>query len=369
METKKVLQVFGSLDMGGAETMMVNVLRSLPPGECRFDFVVSGDEAGYYEDEIRRLGCKVIHITKRSRSVFRHHLDFYRAVKDGGYQIIHFHTENAFLTSMQAVMARLGGAKRLVVHSHNTMDWRNGRLVFLSRLFRGILYRQADVRLSCGREASIWLYGTEKNVTVIPIPVACGRFRFDEKVRDALRKREDLESKQVYLHVGRFDTVKNHRFLMDIFREIKELDRNSVLFLAGSGRLKKSIQQQAMEYGLDYDVVFLGDISDVDRKFQMADVFLLPSKYEGFPTVVLEAQASGLPCYISDTITSDVILTDLVRQIPLKKSAEEWARIITGEKGRKRKNRDEYNQAVREKYDVSITAAKLLKEYFPDRKG
>lgn len=365
MAAKKVLQVFGSLGMGGAETMMMNVLRNLNPEKYRFDFAVSGSEVGYYEAEAEKLGCHVYHMTKRSSSLVGHHLDLARIIRENGYQIVHFHTENAFLTSMELVAARLGGAKRLVVHSHNTMDWRGKKLVCMHRLFRGFVYHHADVRLSCGKEAALWLYGTSKNVKVIPIPVDCSQFLFSQEKYELLRKQQGVEGKRVYFHAGRFNDVKNHTFLIDIFREIKKLNPESVLLLAGSGVLQEEVRKQVTDYGLAQDVIFLGDISDVPQKMILADAFVFPSKYEGFPTVVLEAQASGLPCYISDNITSDIVLTDLVKQISLQKSAAEWAEQIVQDDVKKRHSRMESNQVVRERYDVSVAVRMLMEEYVP----
>lgn len=362
-EKKRILQVVGALNIGGAETMLINILRNMDRQRCQFDFVVSGNEKGYYEEEIRDLGGIIYHITKRADSIWKHYFQFYTLIKRQNYKIVHIHQQNAFFTVLQIIVAKSAGAQKVITHCHSTNDWRGRTLIFLHKMMRSVVNRLADVRLACGEEAAKWLYGTTKGVGIVPLPVDCGKYMFSQELYRELRDRYGYNGKKIYVHVGRFSDVKNHRFLIEVFERLKEKDKSSLLFLVGDGELKKDIENLVKEKKLEKDVVFWGNIGDVNVKLLMADVFLFPSKYEGFPTVLLEAQAAGLPCFISDTITKETDITELVRRISLKKNAEEWAAEITREYGSTEKDREKHNQIVKDKYDVLITVKRLMELY------
>lgn len=362
-EKNRILQVVGALNIGGAETMLVNILRNMDKQRFQFDFAVSGNESGYYEEEIRKLGGIIYHISKRSDSIWKHYYQFYLLIKRKNYKIVHIHQQNAFFTVLQIIVARWAGAEKVITHSHSTNDWRRRSLICLHKMMRRAVNQLADVRLACGEEAAKWLYGTTKGVCIVPLPVVCSRYIFSQKQYLKLREKYGYVGKKIYVHVGRFSDVKNHRFLIEIFKNLKEMDRNSILFLIGDGELKNDIKNLVKEKKLEKDVVFWGNINDVNEKLLMADVFLFPSKYEGFPTVLLEAQASGLPCFISDIITEEVDITELVKRISLKKKAEQWAFEITKTNKYTWESREKYNQIVKEKYDV-LVAIKCLMQFY-----
>ena len=358
----RVAHVFGTLNLGGAETMIMNVFRSLGNRPVRFDFFVSGQEQGYYEPEIHALGGKVHHLTKRSEDAWRHHRDLHRIVKEQRYDILHFHTQNAFTTLLEILMVKLAGKAKIVVHCHNTMDWRGKRMLLLHKACRGMLNKLTDVKLSCGADAAQWLYGSEYGVTVIPLPVICDRYLYDPERADSLRRAAGLDGKRVYLHVGRFSDVKNHSFLLDVFAELVKRQENSILLLAGDGELRNRMEEKAETLGIGENVFFLGNISDVYDKMCLADGMIFPSKYEGFPTVILEAQAAGLPCLIADTITPAIAITNLVERYPLEASAAQWAERIL-QKSADSAMRLTANERIRNLYDVKVTVEQLMRAY------
>lgn len=358
---KRVLQSLGSLNMGGAETMAVHVLEAMDRETIQFDFVIPGEQEGLYEPRVKRLGARVYHTPKRSESFVGAHRVFYRVIRDGQYQTVHLHTQNAFFTALQVALARRAGAKTIVVHSHNTMDWRGGLSLRLHKLSRKWLYRHADVRLACGKEAAEWLFSTAEGVEVIPLPIVCDQFLFEEKKREAVRRQMGWNGKTVYLHVGRFMDVKNHAFLVRVFEAIHRREADSLLVLVGDGPLRGQIERQVREAGLTDSVRFLGNVSDVADKMIAADAMIFPSKYEGLPTVLLEAQAAGLDAFISDTITSEIALTGRIHPLALEAGAESWAEAILA--ARPASDRAADNAAIRARYDVSIAARRLTRIY------
>lgn len=357
----RVLQVTGAMNLGGAETMIMNVYRTLDTKKIQFDFVAMGKERGYYEDEIEERKGKVFHIPRRSESFLGSMIAFYRIVKSNRYTTCHFHTQNAFLTVCQILVARLAGANNIIVHSHSTSDWRKDILQKLHLAFRPMLRALTNERLSCGEDAAKWLYGSTNRVTVVPLPVICKNYLYSDVHYQQLRKKQKYDNAFIFVHTGRFCKAKNHEFLLDIFCEISKKKMNAVLFLLGDGELRNQIVAKVKALHLEDRVVLWGNIPDVGDKLIMSDAFLFPSLYEGFPTVVLEAQAAGLPCYISDTITPKIAETDLVKQISLKKTAQEWCDFILTDLENIKIDRKECNRAVSEKYDVS-----MVKNIFTD---
>lgn len=353
--------------MGGAETMVVNVLENLDRRKVTFDFVIPGAEEGLLEPRVTRLGARVYHTPKRSESFWKSHRVFYRVVRDGSYRTVHLHTQNAFFTALHVWLARRAGAETIIVHSHNTMDWRGGLTLRLHKACRGWLYRHADVRLACGREAAEWLFGTTEGVEVLPLPVCCDAFRFDEARREIIRAEMGLSGKTVYLHVGRFMDVKNHAFLIRVFEEIHRRKPESALLLVGDGALRADAEKQVRDAGLTDCVFFMGNIADVADKMIAADAMIFPSKYEGFPTVLLEAQAAGLDAFVSDSITSEIALTGRIHPLALADGEKAWAEAILGTP--RAAHREEDNAVVRRKYDVSVVAQRLTRMYTQPRKA
>lgn len=358
---ERVLQSLGSLNMGGAETMTVHVLEAMNRDDIQFDFVIPGAQEGLYEPRVKRLGARVYHTPKRSESFWGSHRVFYRVIRDGCYQTVHLHTQNAFFTALQVALARRAGAKTIVVHSHNTMDWRGGLSLRLHKLSRKWLYRHADVRLACGKEAAEWLFGTTDGVEVIPLPICCDRFLFDETKRESIRAAMGWTGRKVYLHVGRFMDVKNHAFLVQVFEAIHRREPDSLLALVGDGPLRGEIERQVRDAGWTDSVRFLGNVSDVADKMIAADAMIFPSKYEGLPTVLLEAQAAGLDAFVSDTITSEIALTGRIHPLALGAGAESWAEKILAAQAAPDRAAD--NAAIRARYDVAIAARRLTDIY------
>jgi len=359
----KVLQVTGALNMGGAETMLMNVYREINRDKIQFDFIVSGKEIGFYESEAINLGASIYHIRKRSESFIGNLKDFYKIIKSNNYKVVHFHTQNAFFTTTQIIVARFAGGKRIIVHSHNTSDWRKGIARKMHFLCRPLLSALTDKKLSCGKAAAEWLYGSSRETKIIPLPVVCKKYLYSDEKYDILRKKYGYTDSIIYTHIGRFLDVKNHDFLIDVFYKIHSVEPKSVLFLIGNGPLRNDIEKKIKELELSDSVVLWGNISDVNEKLIMSDAFLFPSKYEGFPTVVLEAQAAGVSCFISDTITKDIAITELVHYLPLDEGVDLWVETILSRKSRNERERKMANRMIAEKYDVMQVAECFEKIY------
>ena len=329
-EIKRVLHVLGSMNKGGQETFIMNVYRNIDREKVQFDFLINcSTKRDDYEDEIIDLGGKIYRIPGRSSNYLKHLKElreFFNTNKQ--YSIVHQHTDsNVGISSI--ISAKKHNINKIIYHSHSSKSLRKG--VF-SRLFEFIykprIKKYATDYFACSDLAAEHLFGKYIDKTKIKIinnAIETEKFAYDENIREVKRKELGIEHKFVIGHVGRFFKVKNHAFLIDIFAEIHKQNSDAALLLVGEGKLQKEIEDKVDKLDLKDSVIFTGIRSDVNELLQAMDIFLLPSLWEGLPVVGVEAQASGLPCIISDNITKQAKITDLVEYISLEKSPLYWA--------------------------------------------
>ena len=188
-------------------------------------------------------------------------------------------------------------------------------------------------------------------------------FKYNETVRKEVRHELNIGDNQLVIgHVGRFDLQKNHQFIIDIFHELHNMNKESVLILVGTGKLIDQIKEKVKELHLEDSVMFLGVRSDVNRLMQAFDAFLFPSLFEGLPVTLVEAQAAGLPILMSDSIPKDCIITNQIKSLSLDLSAQEWALSLLSEV--KNFYRKDTSDLIKEAgFDICSNAHWLEKKY------
>lgn len=363
----RILQVLGRLDRGGAETMLMNLYRCMDRTQIQFDFVIHTTDVCDYTEEVERLGGKIYSMEpfrastaagycRQWRSFFREHRE---------YKIIHGHMRST--ASLYLKEAKKAGLVTLA-HSHNTSSGR-GISAVVKNLLQYPLRYQADYLLACSRLAGEWLYGKRacagNNFRLLLNGIETKQFAFNEEIREKKRKEMQVgEDNIVFLHVGRLEEQKNHSFLICIMQELVKQEEKAVLWLCGMGPLETEIRTLVKEAGIASKVFFLGVREDVSGLMQAADVFLFPSLFEGLPVTVVEAQASGLPVIMSDTITKEVILTELVEAYPLAMEVGLWAEKALAAVKRVDAGRENYAEQIGKKgYDVKKNAGELSAFY------
>jgi len=356
--------MLGSLNRGGQETFVMNVYRNIDREKIQFDFLV-GDNCNQnydFEDEIIKLGGKIYRIPLKSKNPIKSFFSTIKVIKRGNYQIVHRHS-NTSLMSIDLVAAKLGGAKIRIAHSHSS--YLEGRFkMLMHKLFIPIVNAISTNNLACSEDAGKWLFG-EQRFEVVKNAIDISKFSYNEMTRNVTRKTLSIDDKFVVGHVGRFTYAKNHDFLIDIVKEIKKMDSSIILILVGDGSLRKKIELKIKEFGLQDNVKLLGVQNDIASLLQSFDIFLFPSHYEGLPVTLIEAQAAGLPCLISDAITSEVCLTRLVHKISLNKSPKEWVKEIM--KYKDISNREsKYDELLNSGYDIKHTSKFLEDIYSKD---
>lgn len=363
-EPIRVLQVVTYMGRGGLETMLMNYYRNIDRDKVQFDFLTHRDERWDYDDEIESLGGKIYHLPKLnpfSKSYLNDLDKFFKEHKE--YQIVHCHQD--CLSGVVLKVAKKNGVKFTIAHSHNANQDKN--LKYLIKVFeKSKIPKYADKLFACGDEAGRWMFNTD-NFEVLNNAIDTDLYTYNKEKADKVKKEFSIENKFVVGHVGRFNPQKNHEFLIDVFNEIQKVKEDSVLMLVGDGDLRPEIEQKVQDLGLSDKVIFTGVRSDVNDLMQGMDVFLFPSLYEGLGIVLIEAQAAGLKCVISDTIPKDGVLTKDVTSISLNQSPAVWANEILKYQEYKRANNKEIIKKAN--YDIKNNAKTLEQFYIENARG
>lgn len=317
-----MLHIVGSMSPSGIGNFIMNIYRNVDRSRLQFDFIVHEHRVVSFDEEILEMGGRLFYVTRKAVNPVKNFLEIRKIVQEGGYQMVFRHTDTATV-ALDLLAAKLGGASRRIPHSHSTSTPNRK----IHRLFQPFLNAVSTDYFACSDLAGKWLYGHE-NYEVVLNGIDTKTFVFSDQIRGEVREQEGLEGKLVFGHVGNFLPVKNHDFMLAIYCCIHKQCENTALMFVGDGKLRSEIEKKAEDLGLSENVVFCGVRNDTFRLLQAMDLFLFPSFYEGMPIALVEAQAAGLPCLISDTVTEEVMITDLVSkmQIPQPGAQEaEWS--------------------------------------------
>lgn len=358
----RVLHVVGQLDRGGTETLLMNMLRVLDRSRFQFDFVEQTQKRCDYDDEIEALGgrlyrCPTIYLKSLSsyRSWWR---DFFLAHPE--YRIVHGHSRG----SAPIYLREANRAERITIMHCHSVSFDEGRLPGPIRYVWQIPLRWiADYNFACSRGAGVSQFGRNGRFEIIKNGIIPELYAWDPEIRAKVRKELGVKDSLVLGNVARIEKQKNHGFLLQIFQEIKRIHPNSKLLIAGKGSKEAEIRAKAAEYGVLEDVIFVGARDDVYNYYQAMDVFVLPSLFEGFPLVLVEAQSSGVPCFVSDTVTQEAAVTDLVRFLPLSMPPGQWAEEILSGASSGAGRRDRRDEIIRAGYDIRSTVDRLCVFY------
>lgn len=328
MEPIRILHEVVMMDPGGIETQLIRIYRNIDRTKVQFDFLLHRTQEGAYDQEILAMGGRIYYAAPfdpfRYARYYRSMLDFFRSHPE--YKIVLAHTELALGPLM---CAKKAGVPMRICYSHN------GRFAFnLKRCFMNFetlfLKRYCTDMFAVSKLAARYTFGEKAvkdgKVRIIQNGIHVEDFVFDQAVRDQKRKELGMENNLIFGHVGRFMMQKNHMFLLETFAKIYALRPDARLILIGEGRLEESIRQKAENLGISQVVTFLGRQSNVNDWMKAMDTLLLPSLWEGFPNVAIEAQASALPVYMSDKITEEAAFSPYCYRLPLDKDI--WVQRI-----------------------------------------
>ena len=324
----RLLCIVGSLNAGGAETFLMKVYRSLDRCRYQMDFCVANPDVGVYEDEIESMGGKIYKIPYKSEGYKKFKDALYTVVKEGGYEKVLRITSNA-AGFMDLKIAKEAGATRCIARSSNSSDGDGLKNKLINDVSRLLYMKYVDIMVAPSDLAAIYTFGKKAvdtgKVRKLNNAVDLNAFHYSSEGRERIREEFGLGNGLVIGHVGRFMQQKNHKVLIGVFAEIRKL-KDAKLLLVGKGELEQAVRGQVNDLGLTNDVIFTGTRKDVPDLLSAMDVMVFPSLYEGMPNTVIEAQATGLPCLISDSITKEADITGLVVYKSLTDSHNAWAK-------------------------------------------
>lgn len=356
----RILQVVTHMNRGGLETMLMNYYRQIDRNRVQFDFLVHRMERADYDDEIKSLGGVIYRLPRLIpwSGTYLRALDMFFAAHPE-YKIVHVHQD--CLSGVILRAAQKNGMNVRIAHSHSSSQDRD--LKYPIKLFyRRQIPKYATDLFACGQAAGEWMF-CGAPFTVLNNAVNAIAYQYNAEVRQSIRKELGIaENTFAVGHVGRFSYPKNHTYLLDIFAELHRRQPNSKLLLVGDGELRESIERKITDLGLSDDVILTGVRSDVAALLQAMDVFVFPSLYEGLPVTMVEAQAAGLPCFISDKVPSECKMTEKIWQIALSDTPARWAdRILAADMTRT----DTYTEIVAAGFDIAENA-KWLEAYYEE---
>ncbi|MBQ9926666.1 MAG: glycosyltransferase family 1 protein [Lachnospiraceae bacterium] len=361
----RILHVLGGTSLGGAESRIMDLYRHIDRNKVQFDFVVHTEAEGHFDKEINELGGRIFRVPRfRLYNYFSYRKVWKKFLK----QHHEFKVIQGHMTSTAAIylpLAKTAGIPITVAHARSAGVDR-GIKGGITRWMRRNLYKKTDYMFTCSELAGISVFGEkaqrEGKTIFIPNAIDCPAFAYDEGKREEMRRMLGLSDKYVIGHVGRFHYAKNHEYLLKVFAALKERGKKDyALILLGDGDKIEQFKLLAEKLGIAKDVHFLGNHNNVYDYYQAMDYFVYPSRFEGLPGTMVEAQTSGLRCIMSDTICREVVVTELVKIRSIEETPESWANDIEATADYERKTFvAEMQQAG---FDVESQARKMLQFY------
>ena len=361
----RVLHFVSTLSRGsGVMSVIMNYYRHIDRDKVQFDFLHFIACEDSYMEEIRELGGKIYCIDKPGSSFqsIKQLNSFFR-LHAGEYTWLHNH--EVYLTFLLRPIAKRYGLEKFIVHCHatkysdKTLNAVRNRILCLPIRFMKV------ERFACSEAAGKFLYGEKMlkagKVFIMHNAIDCEKFRFRPEVRERLRKEMGLDGKFVIGHVGRFERQKNHEFLIEVFAECKKEIDSCILLLIGEGSLRSKIEKKVVEKGLKNSIIFLTKRNDMEYLYQVMDLFVLPSLYEGLPVSCLEAQVNGLECIVSRTVTDELkkqTIGSIITMLPLEKKV--WKQTIVSCKIRQTSISQHINN---DNYDINLQSCRLHSFY------
>ena len=345
-------------DKNGITNVIFNYLKAMG-NDVAFDYVAINNPDAFYVNFLEEKGATLYSLKRKN--VLRYIWSLCKIIKQNNYDAIHVHG-NSHTVVLELLAAKLAGCKVRIVHAHST----GCNSVALHKLLAGLFDSLCTDCLACGEEAGKFMFGN-KPFKIINNGVDVEKFSFNNKAREAFRVKLALTETDILIgHVGYFMPVKNQSFLVDVFAELAKRDSRYHLVLIGDGAMRTEIEQKVAYLGFTNKVTFTGNIDNVSEFLNAIDIVIMPSLYEGLPLTIVEQQANGLQCIVSDTITKEVDKTGNLCFVSLNASISEWVQSIENcncKQGREQRSKKAVNDIAKEGYSIQTEAKQLVGFY------
>lgn len=358
---KRILQVNTTLNIGGIESFLLNIYKGIDKRKYEFIFLCYKKEKFDFEEEITKLGGKIIRISNpKEVSILRHLREIIDVIKREKIDIVHCHTY--FDSGIVLLAARLTKVKIRIVHSHTTEGLNKVNLFrrIKWQIARSLIKHNSTMNIACSNDAGIALFNSN-NFKIVPNGINVKKFQYNSEKRRELREKYNINDDIVIGHVGRLDPAKNHEFMIKVLDKIVETNPEYKLMLIGDGVLMEDIKKLVSKYSLNENVIFVGSTSKVNDYYNAFDCFFFPSLYEGLGISLIEAQTNGLTCIVSNNVPHESKLTKSVIFKDLTDDVNSWAdTIISCYKKRKLNN---FQTISNTKYNLTNTVKQLEELY------
>ncbi|QOQ78665.1 glycosyltransferase [Aerococcus urinaeequi] len=323
----KILHYGLTNHLGGIESYLYRLVSNIDRTKFKLDFLILGNDLPCFYQELKARGCEFHFVTERSKNPRKNKNEIREILLSSNYDIVHCNLNS--LSYITPALEAINCGIPTIVHSRNAGIRNSIKSRILHKINFHRIAKDNITKLAVSRVAGEWMFGKNQNFTVINNGVDINKFKFDKDARAAIRDELSIEPDEYLVaHTGALRDQKNHKFILDIFEQFHNIRKKSKLLLVGSGELEGEITTKIKKLNLEKSVIMLGNRSDIPNILSGSDAYLFPSLYEGFPNSVIEAETSGLPTLMSDTITDEVIVNKNARQLSLSNTAKNWAETL-----------------------------------------
>ena len=309
----------------GISSVIMNYYRVINHDKYKIDFVANGYMDSLYRKEIESVGGKIFVLERDKTACYFRKL--VSLIKENKYDAVHVNGNSATM-AIELAAAKFAGCETRIAHSHNTTCTHLKAHKFLKPFFDLLVTDQ----LACSEEAGVWLFG-KKKFKVINNAVNPDDYRYDPVKRSLIRHELKINEWELLIgHAGTIEYQKNQEYAIEILHRVierteKSSDLSCKLIFLGKGEEEnvQKLKEEARRLGVEDKVIFYGETDDMQGFLSAMDIFVLPSRFEGLPLSILEAEFAGLPCVASDKVTEKTKISDLVYYLPLENSIDLWA--------------------------------------------
>lgn len=366
-----VLQVVSTMNCGGAETMLMNIFRNIDKEKFQFHFLYYTNETCYFDEEIKSLGGIIHRINNiKELGVIKIINNLSQLIKAQSIDVIHAHTSLSIGVVMYA--AKRADVPIRVAHSHTTVDPRKSTFKrnIYNFVMRSLIRKYSTHYLMCGSEAGTFLFGSTclRNTKLFPNAIDLSEYAVPENNIQVTKNTLSLFNNTLIIgQVGSFKETKNHKFSLEIASKLREKGINFKMLFAGEGELMEECIEYSKHLGLDNNILFLGNRADIPTLMNIFDVLIMPSLYEGLPVTLVEAQAAGLSCVVSNNISmeSDFGL-NLVEFLSLEESKEIWVKKIIEASKKEKVDKNLINESIKNRGYAIEESVRLVSDIYYD---
>jgi glycosyltransferase involved in cell wall biosynthesis len=358
-EPIRVAQVIGKMWAGGVETVVFNYYRALDHEKIQFDFYYDEDSTVEPPRDIIDMGARFFMLPPYQK-IWKYIPELRRHLKEEKYTIVHSHLNTLSIFSLFAAWS--AGVPIRIAHNHSVPGGNEWKRNCLKRFLKRFSKIFASDYFACSEKAGRWMFGDKTfdagKVCVVKNAIDWNLFTTNERDLCLLKTKFHLEGKFVIGHVGRLTYAKNHIFMVDVLEEVLKKEKNAVLFLVGGGDLYNAIASYVKFKHLEEKVIFAGQVANPQDYYQLIDVMIVPSRFEGLSLTTIEGQISGIPVVISEAVPDEAIISNACHKIRLSTSKEKWADIVIQSKG-ENVSLDERSK----EYDIRVASVRLTEWY------